>query len=66
MTEDKRPPKGTPEYEIWRKKRAKKRAEELLENSDKFDQSGVLSGGKDSMRDDNPDGKAKLSVVKLQ
>lgn len=64
MTEEKRPSKGTPEYELWRKERAKKRANELLSGSDELDQSGVLSGGKNSMRDENLDGKPSLKIVK--
>ncbi|GAB2886928.1 hypothetical protein ACCI51_00970 [Microbulbifer echini] len=63
MTNEKRPLKGTPEYEKWRKERAKKRAEELLSGSEDVDQTGLLSGGKDAMRDDNPDGKPDLKDV---
>ncbi|WKD50524.1 hypothetical protein [Microbulbifer spongiae] len=64
MTDEKRPPKGTPEYEQWRKKRAKERAKELLSGAEEVDQTGLLSGGKETMRDDDSDGKPSLKVVK--
>ncbi|WP_444899871.1 hypothetical protein ACJJIX_04110 [Microbulbifer sp. VAAC004] len=64
MTNEKRPLKGTPENEKWRKERAKKRTEELLSGSEYVDQTGLLSGGKDAMRDDNPGGKPDLKDVK--
>ncbi|MFA0811018.1 hypothetical protein [Microbulbifer epialgicus] len=49
MTDEKRPQKGTPEYEKWRKERAKKHAEELLSGSEDVHQTGLLSGVKDAM-----------------
>jgi hypothetical protein len=64
MTEEKRPPKGTPEYEAWRKIRAQKRAKELLSSEAEFDQNGLLSGSKEAMRDTNVDSEPDLKVIK--
>ena len=62
MSVEKRPEKGTPEYDLWRKEKAKKRAQDLLSNESEFDQEGVLSGGKDSLRDKNINSDPKLKI----
>lgn len=64
MTDDIRPQKGIPEYEKWRKERDKKRAIELLSVSEEVDRTGLVRGGKDAMRNDNPDGKPYFNEVK--
>jgi len=63
MTE--RPPnQGTPEYERWRRERAKRRAEELLSDDVSLDdQCGVLSGGKECMDDDSAESRAELELI---
>ncbi|WP_444910465.1 hypothetical protein [Microbulbifer sp. TRSA005] len=60
MAGETHPPKGTREYEKWRKEWSKKRTEELLSADCDFDQVGLLSGGKRAMRDENPDEKPNL------
>ncbi|WP_444937242.1 hypothetical protein ACJJIW_09995 [Microbulbifer sp. JMSA004] len=64
MAGETHPLKGTPEYEQWGKEWLKKRTQELLSADCDFDQVGLLSGGKRAMRDENPDGKPDLKVVK--
>lgn len=51
MSNSKRPPVGSPEYESWRKEKAKKRAEQLLDTDSEFEQKGVLNGSQKTLRE---------------
>jgi hypothetical protein len=61
MSNSKKPPVGTPEYESWRNEKAKKRAEKLLDTDSEFEQKGVLNGSKKTLREP---GKANIKPVK--
>jgi hypothetical protein len=60
MSNSKKPPVGTPEYESWRKEKAKKRAEQLLDTDSEFEQNGVLNGSQEALRE-----PSKLNINQL-
>lgn len=62
---DKRPERGTAEYERWRTARSKARANELLcGKASPPDQLGNLSGNQETMREASSDNRSIIRIVK--